>query len=96
MTDTVTLISSDNREFTVSEEVANESETLRMFFDRNKPFVEAAERRARLPIRAALLRRAIEYMEYKHKNEKRRGMQEFIISDEETLDLLDVSAYLRL
>lgn len=98
MSEFVTLISVDNQEFKVVEDIANESQILRVFFDRNGPFIEAIEREVVLPIQASLLKRAIEYMEYRfnHKNKKTDEEPEFPITDEEALDLLEVSVYLKI
>ncbi|ELA46490.1 hypothetical protein VCUG_02034 [Vavraia culicis subsp. floridensis] len=98
MSEIVTLISSDNKKFEVPEYIANESKTLRIFFDRSRPFVEAIERKVLLPIKSKLLMRAIEYLEYKHqyKDKKIYEIPEFPIHDDEALDLLDVSVYLKI
>lgn len=92
----VMLISSDDVEFVIDTEIAFLSHTLRTFFDAEFPFKESLTRTVTLPIRAQLLRRIIEFMEYKHKYGNGHGISEFKISDDETMELLDVASYLRI
>lgn len=92
----VRLISSDNAEYVIDEEIAFLSHTLRTFFDAEFPFKETQTRTVVLPIRSKLLRRIIEFMEYKHTCINGGGFNEFKISDEETMELLDVASYLRI
>ncbi|ELQ76938.1 RNA polymerase II transcription elongation factor Elongin/SIII, subunit elongin C [Trachipleistophora hominis] len=98
MSEIVTLISSDNKKYEIPEHIANESKTLRVFFDSNRPFIEAIERKVVLPMNSKLLIRAIEYMKYKYqyRGKKAHEAPEFHITDEEALDLLDASVYLKI
>lgn len=92
----VKLISSDNIEFIIDMEIASLSNTLKIFFDREYPFIESQTRMVTLPIRSQLLNRIIEFMEYKHKYGNGHSIVEFKISDDETMELLDVASYLRI
>lgn len=93
----VHLKSSDGRTFYIPEVIAEQSKTLATFLDRKNPFIEAYTKQIRLPMSGKVLKRAIEYMKYKFKYKNMvRSAPEFVIRDEEALDLLDVSSYLKL
>ncbi len=91
----VKIISSDNMEFIIDANVAFLSETLEMFFNPISPFKEARLKMVRIPMNSKVLIRIIEFMEYKFKSLNDSALTEFKISDEETSDLLDAAAYLR-
>ncbi|KAF7684250.1 Elongin-C [Astathelohania contejeani] len=91
----VRLISSDHQEFFIDEEIANYSRTLKTFFCRDNPFIETQTRTMFLPMDARILKRVIEFLNYKHAyNNDAVNAPEFPIEDEEAVDLLDASAYL--
>lgn len=92
----VTLKSSDNQEFCIDLDIALQSNTLRAFFDDEFPFRESETRKVSLPIHSRLLKRIIEFMEYKHNNVNNGILSEFKIADDETMELLDVASYLRI
>lgn len=96
MEKTVKLISCDGVDFTVDLELAMHSKTLALFLDGRFPFIQSQTREVKLPIKSKHLRRVLEFMQYTHrpKEEKRAG--EFKISDEETMELLEVASYLRI
>lgn len=97
MENNVTLRSCNGTEFLVKEEVAKLSEVLGTLLNRESPFEEAISRSVTLPIKAIALKRAIEYLEYKHKYLGCEGpIPDFEVSEEESLDLLSVSFYLKI
>lgn len=97
MENDVILKSCSNAEFIVKEEVANLSEILATLLDRDGPFEEAISRKITLPIKTAALKRAVEYLEYKHKYLGFEGpIPDFEVAEEESLDLLSVSFYLKI
>ena len=96
MAEFVRLISSDQVEFGLELEIAELSHTLKTFLDPRYPFKESSTREVSLPVRAAVLRRIIEFMRYKHAVMHNVEVDEFVVADEETMDLLDVASYLRI
>lgn len=97
MVDTVTLRSCEGMEFAISEDVVRFSGILTVLLDRNSPFQEAISRVVDLPIKAAALKRVVAYLEYRHKYSKSEGpIPDFEVGEEESLDLLSVSFYLKI
>ncbi|KAI5149523.1 elongin-C [Enteropsectra breve] len=92
----VVLISSDNTSFIVDREIAILSKTINIFLNQEFPFNETVTRTINLPFPSNLLKRIIEFMEYKYASIISQNNEEFVISDEETTDLLDVASYLRI
>lgn len=94
----VKLISSDNFFYEIPEEVALQSNLLKTMLNTNYPFVEGVERTFSLPISAIRLERVIEYLKYKEKYSKadNEDIPDFPIACEEALDLLEISAYLKI
>ena len=92
----VKLVASDLSEFVVDVDVAFLSNTLKMFFDSEFLFKEKKTRTVFLPIRSTMLRRIVEFMEYKHRSMSEQTLNEFKIADDETVALLDVASYLRI
>jgi hypothetical protein len=93
----VTLVSSTGEEFSAPAALINESETLREILRPEHNFVEARTKVIRLPIKTRYLKRIIEYLQYKRDYCKNMGkVPDFAVSEEETLDLLEVASYLRI
>jgi hypothetical protein len=93
----VKLISSDGKEFLVKEELAVQSETLKSFLNRDYPFLESRHRSIILPIKSNMMKRVIEYLEYKKTfSDAQSVIPDFNVLDEETQELLDISAYLKI
>ncbi|KAM0676683.1 elongin C [Binucleata daphniae] len=93
----VKLVSSDGVVFEIEQEVADQSELLRTFLDKDLPFIESKERTFALPIRSTFLSRVIQFMEHKRKyNDAIIEASDFSVSDEEAMALLDVATYLKL
>lgn len=90
----VTLISCDLNKFVIEYDLAVVSKTLRMFLDSTMPFKEAKSRIVTLPIKSQYLRRIIEFMKYKYKNSECLLVSEFKITESESLELLNVAAYM--
>lgn len=97
-THNVKLISSDNFYYEIPEEVAIQSKVLKTLLNTNYPFVEGTERTFSLPITALRLERVIEYLRYKEKysNVENEDIPDFPITSDEALDLLEISAYLKI
>ncbi|KAK1348554.1 hypothetical protein CWI38_0186p0050 [Hamiltosporidium tvaerminnensis] len=97
MTKDVKLISYDGIEYIVPEEIATQSSTLKSFLDEENPFIESHEKTVVLPIKSNILKRVIDYLKYKYEYKDTEGtIPDFEIKDDETLELLDVSSYLRI
>lgn len=94
--DLVTLISSDGINYQVEKYLAVQSKTLNTFFNSNPSYIEQETQHVMLPIKGVFLKRIIEYLEYKYYAKDTKSFEEFEIGDEETVDLLDAAAYLRL
>ncbi|TBU00219.1 hypothetical protein CWI38_1283p0040 [Hamiltosporidium tvaerminnensis] len=95
MTKNIKLTSYDGHEFIVPEKIAFQSSTLKFIFSENHPFVEAKCRSAVLPIHSRLLKRVVDFLNFQYNyNNHRTKPSDFEMRDEETLELLDVSAYL--
>ncbi|EOB12220.1 SKP1 component [Nosema bombycis CQ1] len=92
----VKLISSDGIYFEIDKHLAIQSKTLNLFFNTHPAFIEQGNQSVMLPIKSKYLRRVIEYLEYKITSQDKKSFEEFKVSDEETVDLLDAAAYLRL
>jgi len=92
----ITLVSYDDVEYSLELRIANLSYTLRIFLDPSCLFNESISRRIKLPIRSSILKRLVDFMEYKSKATDNKQISEFQINDEETLDLLDAASYLRI
>ncbi|KAL6120719.1 hypothetical protein NUSPORA_02504 [Nucleospora cyclopteri] len=97
----IVIISADNLSFKVQKEIALQSATIKTFlnYSHEKNEIE----RINLPIESKLLKRCIEFMEYKSRNKdgstinsNLEGKEEFNVSEEETIELLDVATYLQL
>ncbi|WUR04987.1 elongin-C (ELOC) [Vairimorpha necatrix] len=91
--DRVKLISSDGQEFTIKKEIAVFSKTLNMLFNSSSNYIESEAEAICLPIHSKCMRRIVEFLEYKASD---KNVDEFVITDEETVDLLDAAAYLRI
>lgn len=96
MGDTVRLVSCDGEEFMVEHGVAELSQTLRSFLGRPGMFAESLSQQIELPVRAVYLRRVVEFMEFKRHADITKDTREFKVEDDETLELLDIAAYLRI
>lgn len=100
--ETVTLISSDGKQFIISEKVACQSKLIRKLLNKDLPFIESKERTFSFPIESKRLARVIEYMKYKESYENNNetcteeNIKEFEITAEEASQLLEISAYLKI
>ncbi|KAF9764243.1 Elongin-C [Nosema granulosis] len=92
----VTLVSSDGIQYKVYKHLAIQSKTLNTFLNSNPCFIEHRTQHVMLPIKGVYLKRIIEYLEYKYFAKNTKSFDEFEIGDDETVDLLDAAAYLRL
>ena len=93
----VTLRSYEGREFVIDEELAKFSSVLSVLLDRNSPFEESLTRIVELPIKSSVLERVVSYLKYRQKYSRLNGpAPDFEISEEESLDLLSVSFYLKI
>jgi hypothetical protein len=90
---TIKLISSDNVEYIVKKEVAILSKTLNALINTNPNFIENTAKSLSLPIKSKYLARIIEFLEFKFMD---KNVDDFEIRDDETVDLLDAAAYLRM
>lgn len=93
----VKLVSSDNIYYEICESTAIQSQLFRTLLNSNYPFIEGKERTFCLPIHSKRLDRVIEYLKYKEKyNNKLEEVPEFPVSGDEAVDLLEISAYLKI
>lgn len=92
----VKITSSDNIEFLVDYHIAMQSKTLALFLDTDQSFVENGKRAVQLPINSKYVKRIIEFMIYKYENQNNLAVAEFQISDDETMDLLEIASYLKI
>lgn len=92
----VKLVSSDNVEFIVDSNIALQSETLALFLDPGLSFARDEKTTISLPITSKYLGRIVEFMAFKHSNGNSCSENEFKISDEETMDLLEIASYLKI
>lgn len=91
----VKLISSDSTVYEVDIDLVRHSKTLAVFLDNNYPFIQCKTKEIKLPIKSKHLKRILEFMQYVHKKQNENNT-EFIINDEETMDLLEIASYLRI
>lgn len=92
----ILLICSSREEALVPYAILSESTVLKTIVD-TPVFKEARDNAIFLPISYLGLKRIVEYLWYKHNYHKNNGeVGDFKIEDSETLDLLEVSAFLRL
>ncbi|KAI5171154.1 elongin-C [Nematocida sp. LUAm3] len=95
-TEDISLISSEGAEIKAPYYIICESQVLQSLVD-SPFFVECNTSTVSVPIRHSVLKKVVEYLWYKHKYSIKQGhVEDFIISEEETLDLLDVSNFLRI
>ncbi|OQS53795.1 hypothetical protein EHP00_1899 [Ecytonucleospora hepatopenaei] len=109
----IKLISSDNKSFEITKEIADVSGTLKLFienFENNMNIkgnvkgiklkntesnkTQKNECIIKLPIKAEMLAKCIDFMQRKVKNKKE--FFKYKIKDEEVIELLDVASYLRI
>lgn len=95
MKDKVKLVSSDGHEFLIETYIAEQSETLALFLNLNKMYVSTKPNTVRLPINSMNLKRIIDFMCHKFGSSK-TNILEFKISDDESLDLLEIASYLKI
>ncbi|KAI5190863.1 hypothetical protein NEMIN01_1265 [Nematocida minor] len=92
----IVLISSTRESAVVPYYILSESSILKKIID-TQIFKESKEDAIVLPISYPCLKRIVEYLWYKHKYHTSKGaVEDFKIEDSETLDLLEVSSFLRL
>lgn len=96
MKNKVKLVSSDSQEFLLDYPVAIQSQTLRSFFTRPSMFRESLSREIVLPVKALYLKRVVEFLEFKSVSDTTKNPGEFKVEDGETLELLDIAAYLKI
>ncbi|KAF5140760.1 skp1 component [Vairimorpha ceranae] len=91
--ETIKLLSSDGIEFTIKRKIALYSKTLNLLINTNPNYIEHVAEAIVLPINSKYLARIIEFLEFKASN---KNVDDFEIKDDETVDLLDAAAYLRI
>ncbi|KAI5160820.1 hypothetical protein NEAUS03_1357 [Nematocida ausubeli] len=92
----IRLICSTQQEVQIPYSILCESNLLRALVD-DKAFIESKNNSILLPVTHSSLKRIIEYLYYKQNYTiNRMEIDDFKIEDNETLDLLEVSAFLRL
>lgn len=96
MVNKVKLLSCDGEEFFLDYEVAVQSQVLRSFFNRPTMFEESVSREITLPVKALHLRRVVEFLKFKCLSDANKDSEEFRVEDDETLELLDIAAYLKI
>lgn len=89
MRDTVILVSSDNKQFPIMYNIAILSETIKTFISTTS----GDDLVIHLPINSCLLKRCLEFMQYKY---EQNYASAFEVRDDEAVELLDVASYLRL
>jgi len=99
----VKIISSDDVEMEILYEIAVQSKILELFLNpelnnsRNKMYnYDCEEMPVKLPINSKFLKRTIEYLNYKYKCLYEDAAEEFIVLEEETMDLLEIASYLKI
>lgn len=93
----VKLVSSDNVYFKISESTAIQSVLFQTLLNKDHLFIEGKERTFSLPINSRRLRRVIEYLEFKERYSSNLDeVPEFPVTGEEAIDLLEISAYLKI
>ena len=92
----IALISSNGERVSVPYTVLCESPTLQAMVD-NPSFIEHSTSTICLPVTTMAIKRVVEYLYYKKDYLSKKGeVPDFAISDEETLDLLEVASFLRI
>lgn len=92
----ILLICTTREEALVPYYILSESVILKRIID-TEIFKEAKSNAIFLPISYLSLKRIVEYLWYKHRYRMDNGaVEDFKIEDSETLDLLEVSSFLRL
>ncbi|EIJ87297.1 elongin-C [Nematocida parisii] len=92
----IRLVCNTDQEVYVRYAILCESTMLRKMVD-NPAFIECENNTIKLPINYRCLQRIVEYLHYKYNyRQNRMEVQDFKIEDQESLDLLEVSAFLRL
>lgn len=57
---------------------------------------DCKEAPVKLPINSKFLKRTIDYLNYKHRCLYEDAAEEFIVLEEETMDLLEIASYLKI
>ncbi|KAI5179764.1 hypothetical protein NEOKW01_0227 [Nematocida sp. AWRm80] len=94
--DIITLVSSSGEEVYLEYHILCESSILKYIIDTDA-FLESQTGIIVLPIETEYLKRIVEYLRYKYNyNIKEGDVDDFVVQDNETADLLDVSLFLRI
>ena len=80
----------NGKEFIISEECACVSRTLRILLKSPDKYTESHNKMIELPFSSKTISRIIEYLELRLQNNEKN----FELTDEESLDLLEISNYL--
>lgn len=92
----VVLICSTGEEMEVPRHILCQSKVLEVILS-DPVFSEAVTGRVHLPITRKAMERVVQYLQYKKRyHEKEGDIEDFVIEEQETLDLLEVSAFLRI
>jgi hypothetical protein len=92
----IILVSSSGDRVEVSYSLLKESPALRDMVD-NRSFIEHSTSTIHLPVSTPSVKRVLEYLRYKKEYVDKKGeVADFAITDEETLDLLEVASFLRI
>ncbi|KAI5186136.1 hypothetical protein NEHOM01_1301 [Nematocida homosporus] len=95
-TDEITLIGSGGTGISVPYRIICECEILKKLVDESA-FLESLHSSVHLPIAQKTLIRVVEYLWYKSKYHQKEGeVEDFIVGEDETLDLLEASAFLQI
>lgn len=95
----IKIVSSDKKEFLIDYDIAIQSKTLALFANSNESLESdhiSDVKTIQLPINSKYVKRIIEFMIYKFENQHSLMISEFKISDEETMDLLEIASYLKI
>ena len=96
MQNKVKLYSIENHEFIVDWELAVHSSTLEVFLNPQNNFIQSKTRAIKLPITTKYLKRILEFMKYTTSQISGEERGEFVIAEDETNELLEMAAYLRI
>jgi hypothetical protein len=89
-------MSSDSIVFVIDYSIAIQSKTLALFLSNENSSLDTSNKFMKLPINSKRLNRIIDFMNLKFSNTQAAPLLEFKITDEETMDLLEIASYLRI
>ena len=92
----VKIFSVENFEFLVDWELAVHSSTLEVFLNPENNFIQSKTKEIKLPITTKYLKRILDFMKFTTGRCVGEEKSEFVIGEDETNELLEMAAYLRI